>query len=108
MGHKRKEGLHYAKKPILQWMRDHAKTSDGHEMCVSAEAAEKMLQIIEADISERVRKALLVKTGLSEKALCVSHFTLADDAWRKKAETAPAPPVIVKRRRGRPSKTTNK
>lgn len=108
MGHKRKEGVHYSKRPILQWMRDHAKTSDGREMCVSAEAAEKMLQIVEADISEHVAKALRVKRGLNEKALCVSHFTLADDVRRKRTEDAPAPPVIVKRRRGRPSKTTNK
>jgi hypothetical protein len=108
MGHKRKEGLHYASKPILQWMRDHAKSSDGQTLCVSAEAAEKMLHIIEAEISERVRGALLVKTGLGDRAMCVSHFTLAEDARRKRVEDAPAQPVIVKRRRGRPSKTTNK
>ena len=108
MGHKRKEGSIYAKKPVLQWMRDNAKDGNGQTLCVSAEAAEKALQIVEQHISDRVKMAILVNKGLSEKTLCVSHFTLAADARAKHKPAPPAPPAIEKRRRGRPSKTANK
>jgi hypothetical protein len=108
MGHKRNEGSHYAKKPFVSWMRENARGSDGQNLCVSAEAAEKALQIVESEISDAIKKALLVKSGLGDKALCASHFTLADDARRKKRKEAPAVPVVAKRRRGRPSKAANK
>lgn len=106
MGHKRKEGAHYPKKPILQRMRDEANLGD-RSICVSAEAAEKALQIIEEKLTECILKALQVKNGLHEKSLCVSHFTLADDARRKQHEQ-PTALIIEKRKRGRRPKNANK
>ena len=106
MGHGRKEGTFYAKKPILQHMRNHS-VGETRTLCVSDEAATEVLRRIEKKLSKLVSDANQVRNGLSEKSLCVAHFTLATDARRKAPEPEPAESA-AKKKRGRPRKTANK